>query len=163
MRLAFVGWCNWMCRTWVDERGIEQRHWYRWGGDGPDLFDCSGFALHGVSLLGAPDLSKTFNCARMWESLAWMRLEKSELEPGDLVFYGAPRQASHVMVWAGDGSVIGASGGDSGTTNVDVARIRHAFIKRKPVYNYRPDVLGFKRFKPLAELCREPTYVPAQE
>ena len=153
MRLAFVGWCVWMCREWRDTGGISQRHWYRWNGDGPDTFDCSGFVLYGVTLFGAPNLSKTWNCDRMWKS-NWARLELGQVEPGDLAFYGMPSHATHVMVWAGDGSVIGASGGGSNTTTPQVARIQNAFVKRKPVHNYRPDFLGFRRFEPLAALTR---------
>ena len=159
-RLAFVGWCVWMCRTWQDASGALQRHWYIWGGDGPDVFDCSGFPLHGVHLLGAPDLTESYWCDRMWNGTAeargrdaWTRLRRHEVKPGDLCLYGRPEKATHVMVWMGDGSVVGPSGGTSETTSIEVARVRHHYVKRKPLVDYRNDFLGFVCFEPLEQLC----------
>lgn len=163
LRLAYVGWLVWMCRKWKDEQGREQRHFYRWGGDGPERFDCSGLVLYGATQFGARDFTKSWNCDRMWRAPEWRKLEMHQLEPGDLVFYGSPERATHVMVWAGDGSVIGASGGDSGTTDDMVARVRNAYVKRKERHDYRPDVLGFKRNELLAGLCSEPTFVAHKE
>ncbi len=74
---------------------------YRWGGAGPDTYDCSGltmwaWARAGVSL---PHSSKA-----QYASLPHVSL--SELAPGDLVFYGSP--IHHVGIYKGGGVMIHA-------------------------------------------------------
>ncbi len=74
---------------------------YRWGAAGPDSFDCSGltmwvWAKAGVSL---PHSSRMqINHGR--------RVSRSELQPGDLVFYGHP--IHHVGIYVGGGQYIAA-------------------------------------------------------
>ncbi len=77
---------------------------YRFGGDDPAGFDCSGltsrvFAEVGVSL---PHSARAqFNMGEP--------VEMSELEPGDLVFFNTrSRGPSHVGIYAGDGMFIHA-------------------------------------------------------
>ncbi|HVF03604.1 MAG TPA: NlpC/P60 family protein [Frankiaceae bacterium] len=74
---------------------------YQWGAEGPDRFDCSGltmwvWAKAGVSL---PHSSRMqINYGR--------RVSRSELAPGDLVFYGSP--IHHVGIYVGSGQYIAA-------------------------------------------------------
>lgn len=81
---------------------------YAYGGTGPYGFDCSGFTMHvyanfGVSLAhgATPQLNSGYS------------VSKSELQPGDLVFffgtYNTSSAASHVGVYVGDGQFIHAS------------------------------------------------------
>jgi peptidoglycan DL-endopeptidase CwlO len=74
---------------------------YRWGGAGPDSYDCSGltmwaWARAGVSL---PHSSKA-----QYASLPHVSL--SQLAPGDLIFYGRP--IHHVGIYKGGGVMIAA-------------------------------------------------------
>ena len=74
---------------------------YRWGGAGPNNYDCSGltmwaWARAGVSL---PHSSKA-----QYSSLPHVPL--SQLAPGDLVFYGSP--IHHVGLYKGSGVMIHA-------------------------------------------------------
>ncbi|TDE13432.1 NlpC/P60 family protein [Jiangella asiatica] len=75
---------------------------YCWGGNGPDCWDCSGltsaaWAEAGVSL---PRSSGS-------QINAGSRVSKSQLQPGDLVFYYSP--ISHVGIYIGDGQIVHAT------------------------------------------------------
>src|SRR5436309_7373633 len=74
---------------------------YRWGGESPDGFDCSGlvqhvFARHGVTL---PRVAKD-------QAQAGSPVALSDLQPGDLVFFGSP--VDHVGINAGGGKMVAA-------------------------------------------------------
>jgi len=74
---------------------------YVWAASGPNSFDCSGFTMFvyrqvGISL---PHSSRAqINCGA--------RVSRSDLEPGDLVFFGSP--IHHVGLYIGDGMMIHA-------------------------------------------------------
>jgi peptidoglycan DL-endopeptidase CwlO len=74
---------------------------YVWGADGPNTFDCSGFTMFvyrqvGVSL---PHSSRA-------QIGYGQRVSRSDLKPGDLVFFGSP--IHHVGIYAGGGMMIHA-------------------------------------------------------
>ena len=82
---------------------------YRWGGTSLTKgADCSGFTLsvyanYGVSL---PHSSKAqANCGT--------RIDLSELQPGDLVFYGG-KNIHHVAMYIGNGQVVHAQSTNTG-------------------------------------------------
>jgi cell wall-associated NlpC family hydrolase len=74
---------------------------YRWGAAGPDSFDCSGLTMWawghaGVSL---PHSSRgQYGYGR--------HVSRSDLQPGDLVFFGSP--IHHVGIYVGGGRYIAA-------------------------------------------------------
>ena len=79
---------------------------YKRGGSSPETgFDCSGFVRHvfseglGLSLpRNARAISQTGD-----------RIDKQELQPGDLVFFNTMRRAfSHVGIYLGDGQFVHA-------------------------------------------------------
>ncbi len=81
---------------------------YSYGASGPNAFDCSGFtsyvyAANGISL---PRTSLS-------QSTVGTTVSKSELMPGDLVFFatGASGKVSHVGIYIGDGNIIHAATG----------------------------------------------------
>jgi cell wall-associated NlpC family hydrolase len=87
---------------------------YVWGAAGPSQFDCSGlvvwaFAQEGISL---PHYT-----GDLWNS--GVHIARADLEPGDLVFFGA--DISHVGIYVGDGMMLDAP--DTG----DVVRIQPLF------------------------------------
>lgn len=78
---------------------------YRYGGDGPSGFDCSGLVLYLHQQLGVA-LPRTAVEQRQ-QSLP---LDRSELEAGDLVFFTLGRRliVDHVGLYVGDGRFIHA-------------------------------------------------------
>jgi cell wall-associated NlpC family hydrolase len=73
---------------------------YQYGADGPNSFDCSG--LTGAAWAAAGK-SLPHNAAEQYSATA--RISRSQLEPGDLVFY---RSLGHVGLYVGDGYIIDA-------------------------------------------------------
>ncbi|MDQ3734997.1 MAG: C40 family peptidase [Actinomycetota bacterium] len=75
---------------------------YSWGADGPDAFDCSGLTMYSYAAAGVslPHSSRS-------QSTMGVPVSRSELQPGDLIFYYSP--VSHVAIYVGDGQIIHAS------------------------------------------------------
>lgn len=74
---------------------------YRWGAAGPNSFDCSGLMMWvwGKAGVALPHSSRAqYQYGR--------HVSKSELRPGDLVFYGHP--IHHVGIYVGNGQYIAA-------------------------------------------------------
>jgi cell wall-associated NlpC family hydrolase len=128
-RIAFLAWLK-----------DQESKPYLWGQKGPDGFDCSGLVTAGLHAIGGPDWRQTHGSARLHAELPATNAPK----PGDLVFYGAtPKQVDHVMVWMGDGTVFGASGGGSNCTTVQAAMALGACVHSKGDVHYRRDCVGF--------------------
>ncbi|MFB9744900.1 C40 family peptidase [Pseudonocardia sulfidoxydans] len=75
---------------------------YKWGSAGPSAFDCSGLVHYAFQQMGVT-LPRT--AAAM--SQVGTPVSKSELKPGDLVFFYSP--VSHVAIYVGDGKVVNAT------------------------------------------------------
>ncbi|MER7001663.1 NlpC/P60 family protein [Dactylosporangium sp. NPDC000555] len=74
---------------------------YQWGADGPNSFDCSGLTMAAWKAAG---VVLPHNAARQKQTVR--PITRSELRPGDLVFYY--RNVSHVGIYIGEGRVIEA-------------------------------------------------------
>ena len=72
---------------------------YRWGGSSPSGFDCSGFTMYVYSQVG---ISLPHSSSAQYGS--GTHVSRSELQPGDLVFFGSP--IHHVGMYVGDGNMI---------------------------------------------------------
>ncbi|MDN5860615.1 MAG: C40 family peptidase [Pseudonocardia sp.] len=75
---------------------------YRWGAAGPNAFDCSGLVSWSYKKVGVSLPRSSAAMSRVGTPVA-----KSELRPGDLVFFYRP--VSHVAIYIGDGKVVHAS------------------------------------------------------
>jgi peptidoglycan DL-endopeptidase CwlO len=75
---------------------------YRYGSTGPSAFDCSGLTGYAWRGIGV-DVPRTARAqAREARSIS-----RSELRPGDFVFFGDP--VSHVEMYVGDGQLVYSS------------------------------------------------------
>lgn len=75
---------------------------YRWGAAGPRAFDCSGLAYWAYKQVGVTLPRSSNAMSRVGTPVA-----KSQLQPGDLVFFYHP--VSHVAIYVGNGQVVHAS------------------------------------------------------
>ncbi len=73
---------------------------YAWAQDGPSSYDCSGLTLAAYRSVG---VSLYHKVSVQWTQVS--HLPRSQLKPGDLVFYGS---LSHVAIYIGNSKVIHA-------------------------------------------------------
>ncbi|KAA9154399.1 NlpC/P60 family protein [Amycolatopsis acidicola] len=74
---------------------------YVWGDTGPSTFDCSGLTMYSYGKAGIT-LPRTSSA----QSTTGMAVSRSQLQPGDLVFFGSP--VHHVGIYLGDGKMVHA-------------------------------------------------------
>jgi cell wall-associated NlpC family hydrolase len=97
---------------------------YRYGGAGPDAFDCSGLVTYAYRQLG---VAVPRTAAQQFAAAT--PVPRGELRPGDLVFFRLEgRDVTHVGIYAGDGRFVHApqSGG-----NVRMARLDDEYFGRR--------------------------------
>jgi cell wall-associated NlpC family hydrolase len=95
---------------------------YVWGAAGPKAFDCSGLVLWAFNKVGIsmPHSSRA-------QSQMGKPVSKSQLRPGDLVFFYTP--VSHVGIYIGNGKIVHAS--ESGQP------VKISNLNRFPFHNAR--------------------------
>lgn len=74
---------------------------YKWGASGPNSFDCSGLMVYSFSKAGI-NLPRTSSKQAKEGSY----VSRSDLKPGDLIFWGEP--AHHVGIYVGNGEYVHA-------------------------------------------------------
>lgn len=74
---------------------------YEWGGNGPSTFDCSGFVSYVYAHFGV-SLPRVASAQQQ----VGQSVSSSQLQPGDLVFFGYP--AHHVGIYVGNNCFIHA-------------------------------------------------------
>ncbi|MDP4087631.1 MAG: C40 family peptidase [Bacillota bacterium] len=84
---------------------------YVYGGTGPKAFDCSGFTSYVYHHFGV-ELPRT----AADQSSVGAAVSKSELRPGDLLFFNTRGYISHAALYIGDGQFIHAANEQSGVT-----------------------------------------------
>jgi cell wall-associated NlpC family hydrolase len=90
---------------------------YRYGGSGPDTFDCSGLVAYAYRQAG---ISVPRTAAE--QHAAARPVSRRNLRPGDLVFFRfSGREVSHVGIYAGDDQFVHApeSGGQVRMASLD--------------------------------------------
>jgi murein DD-endopeptidase len=106
---------------------------YRYGGAGPDDFDCSGLVYYSYRLAGVtvPRVSRD-------QMRASRPLQLDEARVGDLVFFSVAGKVSHVGIYLGDHRFVHAP--STGRT-VAIASLRQPYYQRHFLRAGRLDVL----------------------
>lgn len=105
--------------------------YYQWGGNYPEGssygLDCSHFTYQVFKKFG---LMNSYMVSADQANYV-TRISRSELQPGDLVFYKSKSSGKvvHVAIYIGNDQVIGANGGDSSVTTIDIAKKKDAKVK----------------------------------
>ena len=114
---------------------------YIWGGDDPEGFDCSGFAIEILKSVGILPRRGDWTAYQLWERLKEFKAAKAKL--GCLVFWQNKNgKVIHVEFCLTDDLAIGASGGGSKVTNREAAMKYNAFVKVRPIES-RKGIFGF--------------------
>ena len=74
---------------------------YVWAGAGPNVFDCSGLTQYAYAAAGVSLPHSSSMQSRMGQAVS-----RSELQPGDLIFFYNP--VSHVGIYIGNGQMVHA-------------------------------------------------------
>lgn len=91
---------------------------YQWGGTGPDSFDCSGLTMMAWRQAG---VYLSHYTGAQWSETD--RVPISDLQPGDLVFYGSSGESSHHMgLYIGGGRMIEAPYTGANVREADIYR-----------------------------------------
>jgi cell wall-associated NlpC family hydrolase len=99
---------------------------YRWGGAGPDAFDCSGLVAYAHRYIG---VSVPRTAAEQFASA--VPVSRHDLRPGDLVFFRLDGDdVGHVGIYAGGERFVHApkSGGRVGSASLDDDWYRKRFV-----------------------------------
>lgn len=86
---------------------------YVWGADGPDSYDCSGLTMMAWRQAG---VSLPHSSQMQYDS--GTRVARSNLQPGDLVFFYNP--ISHVGIYVGGGKMIAAPSSGDVVKTIDI-------------------------------------------
>lgn len=92
-----------------------QPNHYRWGGCLGPNYDCSGLVQHAFSSVGIWLPRDAYQQEAFTRSVAL-----SDLEPGDLIFFGPPARATHVAIYLGNQAYIHSSGKDQGRNGIGI-------------------------------------------
>ena len=111
---------------------------YVWGGDSKSEggMDCSGFVYNALKDAGYNIGRTTAQGYRGYGT----KVSKSDLQAGDLVFFGKGNEASHVGIYIGNGQMIHSSGGSKNTKSNPGKGVSIASI------DYRNDFLEARRY-----------------
>lgn len=95
---------------------------YVWGATGPDTFDCSGLVLWSYTKAGIEEAGMTPPRVAAAQGKTGKRVEEDDLVAGDLIFNG--ENASHVMIYAGDGKVVHAADSNTGIVETTLDKVK---------------------------------------
>lgn len=101
---------------------------YVWGGESMSEggMDCSGFVYNALKDAGYEVGRTTAQGYRSYGST----VSKSDMQPGDLIFFGKNGNASHIGIYIGNGQMIHSAGGSKNTKSnpgkgVSVVNVDH--------------------------------------
>ena len=91
---------------------------YLWGGTVAPNYDCSGLMQAAFAAVGVPLPRDSYQQEAFTKTI-----DKTELLPGDLIFFGTPERTTHVALHIGDGQYIHSSGKDQGRNGIGIDSI----------------------------------------
>lgn len=111
---------------------------YVWGGESMSEggMDCSGFVYNALKDAGYKVGRTTAQGYRSYGT----SVSKSDMQPGDLVFFGKNGEASHIGIYIGNGQMIHSSGGSKNTASNPGKGVSVTNV------DYRSDFLEARRY-----------------
>lgn len=113
---------------------------YRWGGNGPQNYDCSGFLLSCLKNVGYIDPCVDINAQdifRYLQSQDWIEKRCR----GAVCFFGRnTKKITHIGIIVDDKNFLGANGGNSTTISDEIALRQNAKVDIRPI---RRDIVSF--------------------
>ena len=111
---------------------------YVWGGESASEggMDCSGFVYNALKDAGYNVDRTTAQGYRSYGT----SVSKSDMKPGDLVFFGKNNNASHIGIYIGNGQMIHSSGGSNNTKSNPGKGVSITNV------DYRSDFLEARRY-----------------
>ncbi len=96
-------------------QAMAKPNYYLWGGTTGPNYDCSGLMQAAFVSVGIWLPRDAYQQEGFLQAI-----EITELEPGDMVFFGTPQKATHVGLYLGDGKYIHSSGEDKGRNGIGI-------------------------------------------
>jgi cell wall-associated NlpC family hydrolase len=111
----------------LDQVGVR----YRYGGSGPQGFDCSGLVHYAYRQAGVAVPRTT---GQLWAAAA--NVDRSDLRAGDLLFFRIEGKMSHVGMYLGERRFVHApqSGRSVSVASLDAPFYRKALLRAGRVY-----------------------------
>jgi cell wall-associated NlpC family hydrolase len=91
---------------------------YLWGGTVAPNYDCSGLIQAAFASVGVWLPRDAYQQEAFTQAIAL-----TELQPGDLVFFGTPQKATHVGLYLGDDRYIHSSGKAQGRNGIGIDQV----------------------------------------
>ena len=91
---------------------------YLWGGTVAPNYDCSGLMQAAFASVAIPLPRDSYQ-----QEAFTTTIDKADLLPGDLIFFGTPTRTTHVALYLGDGRYIHSSGRDQGRNGIGIDSI----------------------------------------
>ena len=96
-------------------QAMQQPNYYLWGGTLGPNYDCSGLIQAAFVSIGVWLPRDAYQQEAFVETIS-----AAELSPGDLVFFGTDKKATHVGLYLGTGSYIHSSGQKMGRNGIAI-------------------------------------------
>jgi len=108
---------------------------YKWGGDDPSGFDCSGITIEILKSVGMLPRKGDWTAHGLYSLFSDHKVASPEAGCLAVWWNSAGTKIIHVEFCIDEYRTIGASGGGSSTTTADEAIKQNAYIKVRPI-NY---------------------------
>lgn len=99
---------------------------YVWGGTGPDSFDCSGLVQYVYAKAGINLPRTTYDQVKVGQTVSM-----SNLQPGDLLFWGSPTAPYHVAIYIGNNQYVNAATPQQGTILQNISSYYYPTIAKR--------------------------------